>query len=278
MLVNGGLNDIRLEWGPEISSSSSMSPLTRPVLDDPEKLLATFTPPGYLTRPHTDGFGHWLHVVHWKGTKIWVVWPGTLHNLSHLKCDIAARKNIDTRLSYYIKNLQGMEIYVIQTNHSNPITFELPPSTIYACISVETSCHSSLAVWRKEGLKEAQICNQFMMNCWTEVWEKRRNLKLTGWSTTGNETVQDRLRALINEAEEKWDKQAAAQFWDWKKEWMVREEKGWNLLVNSFKTRGEGKEIQDWVKELMDFMEENITDSQYCTISIGSSVMRHRHR
>lgn len=253
-LLHGGLNDIGLEWGPETSA------LSLPVLDNPEKLSVTYTPPGNLTRPHTDGFGYWLRIVHWKGTKIWVLWPCTPHNLCHVKGDIAARKENDCRLSYYIRNLEGMETYVVQTNHGNPIAFELPPSTIHACISVDMSSHASLAVWRKEGLKAAQICNHFMMDCWKN-WGKHKT-SLTGQSMVENE-VQARLDTIVKDGEERWDGLSIAYFGDWKKEWMAREEKGWNDLARSLETQSECKrKIRNWVKEVMGFIKKNIPASE----------------
>lgn len=151
-----------------------------------------------------------------------------------------------------------MEIYVIQNNCGKPIAFELPPSTIHACISLDLSAHSTLAVWRKEGLKEAQVFNQFMMNCWKD-WEKWIGND-RGLSTSGNE-AQDIRKMMIRNGKQKWDKLSIDCFSEWKKEWKEREKKGWNRLASLLKRRGGDKEIQDWVNEVMGFLEENIADS-----------------
>ncbi|KAE9393104.1 hypothetical protein BT96DRAFT_944135 [Gymnopus androsaceus JB14] len=251
-LQHNGLNDIGLKWGQETTSST-------PILDAEDSMTTAWTLLGNLTEPHTDGFGYWIRVVHWKGTKLWVLWPPTLHNLQHIKCDIAFKEENDTRIEYYIKNLEGMEIYLVQTNDDDPVAFELPPSTIRACVSIDTCSHSSLSVWRKEGLEAAKVCNQFMMNCWKD-WCSARG-KFADMMIIGNEE-HNALNSIEMDEEERWNELSIGEFGEWKRAWFIYEERRWKQLAqpkSNICSQSESKEILDWVKTINKFL-DNIPD------------------
>ncbi|KAJ3794487.1 hypothetical protein GGU11DRAFT_747922 [Lentinula aff. detonsa] len=143
-LEQGGLMDLDVRWAPE----DSPSPV---ILDESHRMTTSYTQPGSITLPHTDGFGYRVWVIHMKGVKVWLLWPPTKKNLAHIKRDIQGPKENNSHLSHYINHLDGMEIWLVKPGHGDlPVAFELRSSTIHAYISITVSTHSSLSTWRLE--------------------------------------------------------------------------------------------------------------------------------
>ncbi|KAJ3845597.1 hypothetical protein EV368DRAFT_70572, partial [Lentinula lateritia] len=70
----GGFKEMDFDW-------ADPSPL---VITDPEFLPLTFTQNAYLTLPHVDGMGAHMRFGHIWGAKLWILWPLTAENYSHV--------------------------------------------------------------------------------------------------------------------------------------------------------------------------------------------------
>lgn len=121
-----GIRSLQLRWASESSPDFA--------LDHRDSMSVTFTQPGCITKPHTDGYGCGMRIGQLSGSKLWIVWPMTSHNFTALKRDILIRgAEYENRLQYYIDNLHDMEVFFVPDEVG--LSFDLPGCVIHACLS-----------------------------------------------------------------------------------------------------------------------------------------------
>ncbi|KAJ4001081.1 hypothetical protein F5050DRAFT_1803507 [Lentinula boryana] len=251
VLEQGGLMDLGVRWAPE----DSPSPF---ILDEPHRMTTTYTQPGGITIPHTDGFGYGFRVIHMKGVKVWLLWPPNQKNLGLIKRDIQGPRENDSHLSHYIDHLDGMEIWLVKPGHGDlPVAFELRSSTIHACISITVCAHSSVSTWRREDFDGARACNDYMKTSWRLWMSCMQSQKQKREEEDRSNNVLDEQLALIRARrglEDQWDTLTFEFFDEWKDTFQKYEEPRWKELARLGKEPD--SEILAWIKEVKKFLKQ----------------------
>ncbi|KAJ3520206.1 hypothetical protein NMY22_g12851 [Coprinellus aureogranulatus] len=105
----------------------------------------TWTPAGAITYPHYDDFACGMYMIHWRGEKVWLLWPGTEANLRHMEFTHTMSGDLTTTLSL-IDKLEGLHILFLTEEEFSEYAFYLRITTIHCCISVTESCHAGRPV------------------------------------------------------------------------------------------------------------------------------------
>jgi len=101
---------------------------------------STLTSPGCITHPHVDYYGSRQYLVHFKGQKLWLLWPPTERNLSwYRERHIANMDHHRTLLA--IRELEGLQLCLFSGDEE---AFVLQPHVIHACISLSVCGHSGI--------------------------------------------------------------------------------------------------------------------------------------
>ncbi|KAJ3503996.1 hypothetical protein NMY22_g18062 [Coprinellus aureogranulatus] len=104
-----------------------------------------WTPAGSLTLPHIDDFACGQFMIHWKGKKLWLLWPGTAANLRLMEFTHLTSGDLSTTLML-IDQLEGLQLLYLTEEEFGEYTFYLRIATIHCCISVTESCHAGRPV------------------------------------------------------------------------------------------------------------------------------------
>ncbi|KAJ3527041.1 hypothetical protein NMY22_g9929 [Coprinellus aureogranulatus] len=105
----------------------------------------SWTPAGAVTYPHYDDFACGMYMIHWRGEKVWLLWPGTEVNLRHMEFIHTMPGDLATTLML-IKKLEGLQIMHLTEEEFREYAFYLRITTIHCCISVTESCHAGRPV------------------------------------------------------------------------------------------------------------------------------------
>ncbi|RXW11655.1 hypothetical protein EST38_g14200 [Candolleomyces aberdarensis] len=118
-------------------------------------LSTAWTLPGYITLPHMDDPITGLYTIHWKGGKLWVLWPATQENMKKMEDIRLHMPNLDATLSL-IETLEGLEFMFLTQDEYMEFSFYLLPNTIHACLSFTECCHSGSYVRSFEFISQVQ--------------------------------------------------------------------------------------------------------------------------
>ncbi|KAJ3524562.1 hypothetical protein NMY22_g10946 [Coprinellus aureogranulatus] len=100
-----------------------------------------WTPAGTLTLPHIDDFACGQFMIHWKGKKLWLLWPGTAANLRLMEFTHLTSGDLSTTLML-IDRLEGLQLLYLTEEEFGEYAFYLRIATIHCCISITESCHA----------------------------------------------------------------------------------------------------------------------------------------
>ncbi|KAJ2912351.1 hypothetical protein MD484_g8054, partial [Candolleomyces efflorescens] len=108
-------------------------------------LTNTWTLAGAITHPHSDGIACAMIIVHWRGRKLWLLWPATLLNLRIMQPTLTTTAHLDTTIDI-IRHLEGLQVLFLTEEDFFEFTFSLRPNTIHCCLSFTESCHVGMPV------------------------------------------------------------------------------------------------------------------------------------
>ncbi|RXW23161.1 hypothetical protein EST38_g2680 [Candolleomyces aberdarensis] len=154
-------------------------------------LTNSWTFPGSITHPHMDGIACGMYMIHWRGVKLWLLWPPTRTNLRLMEHSMFTPPSIDTTVSL-ITELEGLELMLLTDDEFFEFAFCLYPSTIHCCLSFTESCHIGMPV--RDISFIATIQEVFG---WTEEWFKDRLIPTSGTCDTEKEQVVERFQEAI---------------------------------------------------------------------------------
>lgn len=101
---------------------------------------STLTSPGCITHPHVDYYGSRQYLVHFKGDKLWLLWPPTEKNLAwYRERHLGVMDHRRTLLA--IRELEGLQTCLFSGVEE---AFVLNPHVIHACISISVCGHSGV--------------------------------------------------------------------------------------------------------------------------------------
>ncbi|KAJ2919613.1 hypothetical protein MD484_g791, partial [Candolleomyces efflorescens] len=108
-------------------------------------LTNSWTLAGAITHPHADGIGAAVYVIHWKGFKIWLIWPPTLFNLLLMEHTMTTTPHLDTTIDLILR-LENLEVLVLDDTIDADFSFCLRPHAIHCCLSFTEGNHLGVAV------------------------------------------------------------------------------------------------------------------------------------
>ncbi|KAJ3885259.1 hypothetical protein GG344DRAFT_82926 [Lentinula edodes] len=238
----GGFKEMDFDW-------ADPSPL---VITDPEFLPLTFTQNAYLTLPHVDGMGAHMRFGHIWGAKLWILWPLTAENYSHVNSQWFVPGSAKTPgIHWCFEKLGPPEVVLMEA----PVTFHLPPCTIHACLSLTQSAHVGQYFLCSDGFEDAKIINQTIMEAWKRVemhWKNQmdsRNAPEKLDAQGSGDEASMRQRKLRESHENAWNIQSAESFLEWKKVIDI-DIGGWKRVAHTNDDHQKEKEILRWAKEL----------------------------
>jgi hypothetical protein len=109
------------------------------------RLTNSWTLPGAITHPHMDGIACAMYIIHWKGAKLWIMWPPTASNLRAMEHSMTTSSHLDTTIRLF-SQLEGMEVMVLTEEDYFEFAFCLLPNTIHCCLSFTECCHAGMPI------------------------------------------------------------------------------------------------------------------------------------
>ncbi|RXW16179.1 hypothetical protein EST38_g9679 [Candolleomyces aberdarensis] len=131
-------------------------------------LTNAWTLPGAITHPHVDGIACAMHMIHWRGKKLWLLWPATPFNLKLIEHTMTTSSHLDTTLDL-IRWLEGLELLFLTQEEYFEYSFCLRPNTIHCCLSFTESCHLGMPVRDIRYLDEMEVVMD-----WVDDWFRNR--------------------------------------------------------------------------------------------------------
>ncbi|KAJ2916173.1 hypothetical protein MD484_g4254, partial [Candolleomyces efflorescens] len=108
-------------------------------------LANSWTHAGAITHPHMDGFACAVWTAHWKGVKLWGMWPPTVKNLRLMEHSLTSNPHIDVTIEL-LTQLEGMELMLLTEDDHFEFAFCLLPNTIHFCLSFTECCHVGMPI------------------------------------------------------------------------------------------------------------------------------------
>ncbi|KAJ2926048.1 hypothetical protein H1R20_g11046, partial [Candolleomyces eurysporus] len=96
-----------------------------------------------------------LYTIHWKGDKLWILWPATQENMKKMEDMHLNMPNLDATLSL-VETLEGLEIMFLTQDKYMEFSFYLLPNVIHACLSFTECCHSGCYVCSFKFISQVQ--------------------------------------------------------------------------------------------------------------------------
>ncbi|KAJ2920631.1 hypothetical protein H1R20_g16463, partial [Candolleomyces eurysporus] len=155
-------------------------------------LTNSWTFPGSITHPHMDGIACGMYIIHWRGVKLWLLWPPTHPNLRLMEHSMLTPPSIDTTVSL-IKELEGLELLFLTDEELFEFAFCLYPNTIHCCLSFTESSHMGMPVRDISFLPVVE--NVFG---WLDEWIKDRLIPSSGVCSTEKEQVVEKLQDALD--------------------------------------------------------------------------------
>lgn len=119
------------------------------------ELSTAWTLPSNVTQAHMDGFGDSQFLYHWKGRKMWIMWPATKKNLEILaygKGMVGMPDLLSTQFA--IENMEDIEVMMLDSTEGST-GWIIYPNTIHACLSFDESCHSGFTFRKVDDFSNA---------------------------------------------------------------------------------------------------------------------------
>jgi hypothetical protein len=101
----------------------------------------TFTPPGWVSHPHSDYLSGSSPIIHLTGTKLWLWFPRTEHNASVM--DILSVMATDRPIHETLKQMEGLQWAIMDS----PAGFIMDRFEYHGCLSLTSSMHIGGPIW-----------------------------------------------------------------------------------------------------------------------------------
>lgn len=137
------------EEGGSLSCSWTLNPFDDNHDNISGRVATTWTFPGAITFTHMDSIACGMNMIHWKGSKLWIIWPYSDENLNTLKSLGCLRSLTDfNTVLVLMRKLKDMELLWITDDDvkEKELGFYLDLNAIHTCITFTESLHAGHAV------------------------------------------------------------------------------------------------------------------------------------